>query len=192
MRVIAGRARRLQLKTVKGMSTRPTTDRIKETLFNMLQNDIEGCTFLDLYSGSGAIGIEALSRGAKKAVFVENNRDAIDCIKYNLRFTKLQEYGKVMENNVVTAMEILNKKNEKFDIVFMDPPYNNEIERETLKVISGLDIINEYSVVIVEAAIETDFSYTSDMGYKIIKEKIYKTNKHVFLKKNDDAVERYT
>lgn len=192
MRVIAGRARRLQLKTVKGMSTRPTTDRIKETLFNMLQNDIEGCTFLDLYSGSGAIGIEALSRGAKKAVFVENNRDAIDCIKYNLRFTKLQEYGKVMENNVVTAMEILNKRNEKFDIVFMDPPYNNEIERETLKVISGLDIINEYSVVIVEAAIETDFSYTSDMGYKIIKEKIYKTNKHVFLKKNDDAVERYT
>lgn len=192
MRVIAGRARRLQLKTVKGMSTRPTTDRIKETLFNMLQNDIEGCTFLDLYSGSGAIGIEALSRGAKKAVFVENNRDAIDCIKYNLRFTKLQEYGKVMENNVVTAMEILNKRNEKFDIVFMDPPYNNEIERETLKVISGLDIINEYSVVIVEAAIETDFSYTSDMGYKIIKEKIYKTNKHVFLRKNDDAVERYT
>ncbi len=192
MRVIAGRARRLQLKTVKGMSTRPTTDRIKETLFNMLQNDIEGCTFLDLYSGSGAIGIEALSRGAKKAVFVENNRDAIDCIKYNLRFTKLQEYGKVMENNVVTAMEILNKRNEKFDIVFMDPPYNNEIERETLKVILGLDIINEYSVVIVEAAIETDFSYTSDMGYKIIKEKIYKTNKHVFLKKNDDAVERYT
>ena len=161
MRVIAGRARRLQLKTVKGMSTRPTTDRIKETLFNMLQNDIEGCTFLDLYSGSGAIGIEALSRGAKK-------------------------------NNVVTAMEILNKRNEKFDIVFMDPPYNNEIERETLKVILGLDIINEYSVVIVEAAIETDFSYTSDMGYKIIKEKIYKTNKHVFLKKNDDAVERYT
>ena len=89
-------------------------------------------------------------------------------------------------------MEILNKRNEKFDIVFMDPPYNNEIERETLKVILGLDIINEYSVVIVEAAIETDFSYTSDMGYKIIKEKIYKTNKHVFLKKNDDAVERYT
>ena len=74
MRVIAGSARRLTLKTIEGMDTRPTTDRIKETLFNMIQNDIYGCTFLDLFSGSGAIGIEALSRGAKEAVFVEKNQ----------------------------------------------------------------------------------------------------------------------
>ena len=76
MRVIAGSARRLTLKTIEGMDTRPTTDRIKETLFNMIQNDIYGCTFLDLFSGSGAIGIEALSRGAKEAVFVEKNPKA--------------------------------------------------------------------------------------------------------------------
>ncbi|MBQ3665464.1 MAG: 16S rRNA (guanine(966)-N(2))-methyltransferase RsmD [Lachnospiraceae bacterium] len=183
MRVIAGSARRLQLKTVNGMNTRPTTDRIKETLFNMLQNDIEGCSFLDLYSGSGAIGIEALSRGAKRAVFVEKNKEAIQCIKYNLQFTKLQEYGNVMENNVLTALEILNKKKEMFDIIFMDPPYNMEIEKETLSYISGLNIMNKYSIIIVEASIETDFSYASDMGYDIVKEKIYKTNKHVFLKK---------
>ena len=183
MRVIAGSARRLQLKTVNGMNTRPTTDRIKETLFNMLQNDIEGCSFLDLYSGSGAIGIEALSRGAKRAVFVEKNKEAIQCIKYNLQYTKLQEYGNVMENNVLTAIEILNKKQEIFDIIFMDPPYNMEIEKETLSYISGLNIMNKYSIIIVEASIETDFSYASDMGYDIVKEKIYKTNKHVFLKK---------
>lgn len=85
MRVIAGSARRLTLKTIEGMDTRPTTDRIKETLFNMIQNDIYGCTFLDLFSGSGAIGIEALSRGAKEAVFVEKNPKAADCIRDNLK-----------------------------------------------------------------------------------------------------------
>ena len=80
MRVIAGKARRLPLKTVAGMDTRPTTDRIKETLFNMLQNDLEGCRFLDLFGGSGGIGIEALSRGAGEAVFVESDRKAAACI----------------------------------------------------------------------------------------------------------------
>ena len=89
MRVIAGTARRLQLKTIEGDGTRPTTDRIKETLFNMLQYDLAECRFLDLFSGSGAIGIEALSRGAKRAWFVENNPAAVKCIKENLQFTKL-------------------------------------------------------------------------------------------------------
>ena len=89
MRVIAGSARRLTLKTIEGMDTRPTTDRIKETLFNMIQNDIYGCTFLDLFSGSGAIGIEALSRGAKEAVFVEKNPKAADCIRDNLKAARL-------------------------------------------------------------------------------------------------------
>ena len=90
MRVIAGTARHLKLKTMEGMNTRPTTDRIKETLFNMLSFHVEGSRFLDLFSGSGAIGIEALSRGAKEAVFVENNRKAAGCIRDNLKFTRLE------------------------------------------------------------------------------------------------------
>ena len=89
MRVIAGTARSMPLKAAEGNNTRPTTDRIKETLFNILQADIPGCRFLDLYSGSGAIGIEALSRGARQAVFVENSRPAIAVIKDNLNFTAL-------------------------------------------------------------------------------------------------------
>ena len=121
MRVIAGSARRLQLKTVEGIGTRPTTDRIKETLFNMLQNDIEDCSFLDLFSGSGAIGIEALSRGAEYAVFVENNKNAVKCIKDNLMFTKLSDKARVIENSVLSAINILNG-NRVFDVVFMDPP----------------------------------------------------------------------
>ena len=91
MRVIAGTARHLKLKTIEGINTRPTTDRIKETLFNMLSYDVEGSRFLDLFSGSGAIGIEALSRGARAAVFVENNRKAARCIRENLEHTHLAE-----------------------------------------------------------------------------------------------------
>ncbi len=91
MRVIAGKARRLLLKTIDGLDTRPTTDRIKETLFNMIQTELPDCRFLDLFAGSGAIGIEALSRGASHAVFVEKNQKAADCIRENLKRTYLEE-----------------------------------------------------------------------------------------------------
>ena len=108
MRVIAGIARSMPLKAAEGDNTRPTTDRIKETLFNMLQSDIAGCRFLDLYSGSGAIGIEALSRGAKEAVLVENARQAIAVIKDNLTFTKLSPKAVVMEQDVLSAINRLS------------------------------------------------------------------------------------
>lgn len=184
MRVIAGTAKRLQLKTVKGDNTRPTTDRIKETLFNMLQNDIEGCRFLDLFSGSGAIGIEALSRGAKEAVFVENNKEAINCIKENLIFTKLVNSGIVMSYDVMTAISMLEGRNAKFDIVFMDPPYNKEIEKEVLDRLKQSEIIDSDTMIIVEASLNISFSYLRDMGYELFKEKKYKTNKHMFIYKN--------
>ena len=182
MRVIAGSARRLQLKTVEGIGTRPTTDRIKETLFNMLQNDIEDCSFLDLFRGRGAICIEALSRGAEYAVFVENNKNAVKCIKDNLMFTKLSDKARVIENSVLSAINILNG-NRVFDVVFMDPPYNKNIEKEILEKLIKSNIIDNKSLIISEASLDTDFSYVSDMGYEVIKEKLYKTNKHIFLKK---------
>ena len=181
MRVIAGTAKRLQLKTVKGMDTRPTTDRIKETIFNILQNDIIDCSFLDLFSGSGAIGIEALSRGANNVVFVENSKEAVVCIKENLRFTKLADSGIVMESSVLTAISMLESENRQFDIVFMDPPYNNNIEKEVLDRLKSSDIIHKDTIIVVEAALDTDFSYVSSMGYKIIREKKYKTNKHMIM-----------
>lgn len=182
MRVIAGKARRLQLKTIEGLNTRPTTDRIKETLFNMIHYNLEQCTFLDLFSGSGAIGIEALSRGAKKAYFVENDRKAIQCIKDNLDFTKLKENAVVVETSVETAISTLNNNNLYFDFVFMDPPYNHFHEKDVLECLKNTDLIDENSQIIVEASLETDFSYVEDLGYKIEKEKKYKTNKHIFLK----------
>ncbi len=183
MRVIGGSARRLQLKTIRGLNTRPTTDRIKETLFNMLMNDINDCVFLDLFSGSGAIGIEALSRGANSAVFVENNPEAVSCIKDNLNFTRLSDNAMVMNLNVLNAISILEREGKKFDIVFLDPPYDRDIERTVLDRMAYSDIIDENTLIIVEALLDTDFSYLGDMGYCIIKEKLYKTNKHVFMKK---------
>ena len=100
MRVIAGKARRLNLETLPGLDTRPTTDRIKETLFNILQADIPGASFLDLFAGSGAIGIEALSRGAENAVFVDKNPKACACIRRNLEFTRLPG-GSVLNINLI-------------------------------------------------------------------------------------------
>lgn len=182
MRVIAGKARHIQLKTVETMDTRPTTDRIKETLFNMIHNELCEATFLDLYSGSGAIGIEALSRGAAVTVFVENSRNAVKCIKENLQKTKLSDNANVMECDVLAAIRALDMKGKPFDFIFMDPPYNNEHEKNVLKALRETSLVDEYTTIIVEASLETEFDYLEEMGYKIIKRKEYKTNVHMFIR----------
>ena len=182
MRVIAGKARRLPLKTLPGADTRPTTDRIKETLFNILQPELLDCRFLDLFSGSGAIGIEALSRGARKAVFVEKNPKACACIRDNLAFTKLAPDGQVMNMDVLQALRSLEGEG-PFDCILMDPPYGMDLERSALEYLSGSALADENTLIIVEAELHTDFSYVEEMGYELTRSKEYKTNKHVFLHK---------
>lgn len=181
MRVIAGTARSLPLRCPEGRDTRPTTDRIKETLFNMLQADIPGCVFVDMFSGSGGIGIEALSRGAKKAYFIENAAPAIACIQDNLQFTKFTEQSVVLKQDAVSALHSIFEK--EADIVFMDPPYGQELEKQVLSVLSQCKYVTEDTIVIVEAELREDFSYVESLGFEITKEKKYKTNKHVFLRK---------
>lgn len=181
MRVIAGRARSLPLKSLPGLDTRPTTDRIKETLFNILQPIIPGCRFLDLFSGSGAIGIEALSRGAEYAVFVEKNLKACGCIKENLVFTKLLENGKILSMDVLLALHTLERE-DAFDCIFMDPPYEKGLERQALEYLARSSVADEDTLIVVEADIRTDFSYAEELGFMIARTKEYKTNKHVFLK----------
>ena len=183
MRVIAGSARRLLLKTIEGMDTRPTTDRIKETLFNMLNTQIPGCTFLDLFSGSGAIGIEALSRGAKQAFFVESNPEAVSCIRENLSRTHLEEGALVLSCDVISGLKKLEGRNPRFDIIFMDPPYNNELERQVLEYLKDSTVADKNTLIIVEADLQTDFSYVESLGYRQLRSKEYKTNKHVFLER---------
>ena len=182
MRIIAGTARSLPLKTIEGKDTRPTTDKTKETLFNVMQFDVPGAYFLDLFAGSGQIGLEALSRGAAHAVFVENSRKAASCIEDNIRFTKFDKVSKLMMTDAVTAVRTLEGKY-KFDIVFMDPPYNKELEKEVLIALSDSDILKDDTLIVVEASNDTDFDYLTEFGYEIVKEKIYKTNKHVFIKR---------
>lgn len=181
MRVIAGTARSLPLKTPEGMDTRPTTDRIKETLFNMLQVDLPGCVFVDMFSGSGGIGIEALSRGAKKAYFIENAPKAISCIQQNLSFTKMEDRAILLKQDACAGLNSIFEK--EVDIIFMDPPYEQEHEKNALTILRNAKYVTEDTKIIVEASLNTDFAYLEDMGFELIREKKYKTNKHVFIRK---------
>lgn len=186
MRVIAGSARRLLLKTPEGMDTRPTTDRIKETLFNMLQPEIPGCHFLDLFSGSGAIAIEALSRGAAEAVLIENQPQAISCIRQNLSSTHLEERAAVMEGDVFDCLKKLDTRHEPFEIIFMDPPYHHGLERQVLRLLRDSSLLDSHTRIIIEASKDTDFSWLDQEGYELIRDKEYKTNRHVFAARKEE------
>lgn len=181
MRVIAGTARRLPLKVPEGMGTRPTTDRVKETLFNMLQPYLADCVFIDLFSGSGGIGIEALSRGARHAYFVENGRNAFACIQHNVAFTKMEDRATLLKQDVFGTLPFIHEK--EADIIFMDPPYGEGHEKKALDILAKQPYVTENTLLIAEAELSEDFSFTDELGYFIEKEKRYKTNKHVFLRK---------
>ena len=182
MRVIAGTARSLPLKTPEGMDTRPTTDRIKETLFNMLQTKIGGSVFVDLFSGSGGIGIEALSRGATKAYFVEYDKKALTCIKENLSFTKFLPQATVINADACSAIDRIG---EEADIIFMDPPYESGLDVAVLRLLKDAKCVTEDTMVIVEASIDRDLADFENCGFFVSREKKYKTNKHVFLYKEN-------
>ena len=150
MRIIAGTARSLPLKTIEGLETRPTTDKIKETLFNMLQNDVPGCYFLDLFAGSGQIGLEAISRGALYAVFIENNRKAAKCIEDNIAFTKFTKESRLLTTDVISGISSLEGKY-TFDIIFMDPPYCQVDEiYQLLEMISEKEILAVHGKLVIE------------------------------------------
>ncbi len=182
MRIIAGTARSLPLKSIEGRDTRPTTDRIKETLFNILQSDIAGSSFLDLFAGSGQIGLEALSRGASHAVFVENNKKACACIEENIRFTRFTPSSRLLAMEVLSALRTL-EGTDTFDCIFMDPPYRSGLEQEALTYLSSSGLLSENGVIVIETAMDTDISYVEDLGFVITREKKYKTNKHIFVAK---------
>lgn len=181
MRVIAGTARSLRLKTPEGMDTRPTTDRIKETLFNMLQPYLNEALFLDLFSGSGGIGIEALSRGARHAYFVESEKKALSCILENLQFTRLGDRATVLKTDVYSALYGIHEK--EADIIFMDPPYDCGHERRTLAVLRELPWVTENTLIVIETSLQSDLSWLEEVGFSLVKEKRYKTNCHLFCRR---------
>lgn len=182
MRVIAGSARRLLLKSPEGLDTRPTTDRIKETLFNMLMPNLPDAVFIDLFSGSGGIGIEALSRGANKAYFVENNKKAVACITENLEHTHLSDRAVVLRQDVFAALR--GSIRDTADIIFLDPPYQQEYDRKVLELLRDAAFVTDDTLIVVEASATTSFDYVDTLGFVVEKSKQYKTNKHVFIKRN--------
>lgn len=148
MRIISGKARGTNLYTLKGNQTRPTLDRTKESLFNILQNDIQDCVFLDLFSGSGAIGLEAASRGAKKVILCDKSKDAIKIIQKNIEKTHSEKEAKCYN---LDFKELLQTKiHEKMDIIFIDPPYETNFACQAVKTILENNLLKEDSIVIIE------------------------------------------
>jgi 16S rRNA (guanine(966)-N(2))-methyltransferase RsmD len=147
MRVITGKARGVQLKTPDGMLTRPTTDRVKEALFSIIHFEIPGARVLDLFGGTGQLGIEALSRGAKSAVFVDAGEAACKLIRENLKRTKFEQEGKVVRSDY---LDYLKRTRERFDIIFLDPPYAEVFLENALKQITEIDILRSGGIIIAE------------------------------------------
>jgi 16S rRNA (guanine(966)-N(2))-methyltransferase RsmD len=147
MRVITGSARGIQLKTPEGMVTRPTTDRVKEAMFSIIHFDIPGAKVLDLFGGTGQLGIEALSRGAKSAVFVDAGEPACRLIRENLKRTKLEQQGKVVRSDYLAYLE---RTNEQFDIVLLDPPYAEVFLENALNKITEIDILRTGGIIVAE------------------------------------------
>ena len=152
MRVITGTARGRRLKELQGMETRPTTDRVKEGLFNIIQFDIEGRRVLDLFAGTGQLGIEALSRGAAHATFVDQRRDAVALIRDNLRITELSDQARVVQGE---SLAFLGSVREKFDLVFLDPPYGGDLLEKALETVVQFDILSGHGIIICESYVDT-------------------------------------
>lgn len=171
MRVITGTARGVQLKTPEGMLTRPTTDRVKEALFSIIHFEIPGASVLDLFGGTGQLGIEALSRGAQNAVFVDAREDACKLIRKNLKRTKLEQNGRVVRSDY---LDYLNCCRENFNIILLDPPYAEVFLENALKRITEIDILQSNGIIVTERPLGKELPWEFD-GY--VRSKDYKYGK---------------
>lgn len=169
MRVITGKARGVQLKTPDGMLTRPTTDRVKEALFSIIHFEIPGARVLDLFGGTGQLGIEALSRGAKKAVFVDAREDACKLIRENLTRTKLNQDAQVVRSDY---LQYLDRCKDCFEIILLDPPYAEVFLENALKRITEIDILETNGIIVAERPVGKELPWEFD-GYRRSKDYKY-------------------
>ena len=168
MRVITGSARGIPLKAPEGLQTRPTADRVKEALFSIIQFEISGAKVLDLFGGSGQLGIEALSRGAKSAVFVDAGESACKIIKENLKQCKLESQSTVIKCDY---MEFLKRNRAQYNIIFLDPPYAEVFLENALKCITEIDILQSNGIIVAERPLGKELpgdypGYTRSKDYK--------------------------
>ena len=150
MRIISGTSKGRKLVTPRSQSLRPTSDRVKESMFNILQDDIVGKVVLDLFAGTGNLGIEALSRGAKKTIFVEKGRQALRLIQRNLTQFGLEERSEILPKDANRAIGILKQKGESFDLILMDPPYQKGLIQKTLMKLNSHQIYHKDSILVIE------------------------------------------
>ncbi len=150
MRVISGVARGTKLNSIDSTDTRPTLDRVKEALFNIIQNIIDDSIVLDLFAGSGAIGIECISRGAKKAYFCEKSHEAVKMIRQNIEKTRFTDKSEILQQDYKKALKNYSVRNIKFDIVFLDPPYKKDIAVDAVQDIIELGLLEKNGVIIIE------------------------------------------
>lgn len=171
MRVIAGTSKGTKLNSIDDLSTRPTLDRVKEPLFSIIQNHLQGANVLDLFAGSGALGIECLSRGSEKCVFCDKSPKAIQMIKQNIEKTKMQNKSTILTQDYKKCLEMLN---EKFDIIFIDPPYSKDIAVDAIKRILDLKLLNKEGIIILE----TDEEEREKRELEKVKIEVYDVRKY--------------
>lgn len=167
MRVISGKVRGLKLNTPKNEDVRPTTDRVKESLFNMINAYIMDSDILDLFAGTGSLGIECLSRGSNRCVFVDKSKESIDIVKSNIKKARMDEQSTIMNIDFKNAIKTLGNKNERFDVIFMDPPYYKNMFIDALSAIDENNLIKDDGIIVVEH--DTKNSFPDNIG------KLYKS-----------------
>ena len=181
MRITAGRFKNKQVKTIESALIRPTLSKIRESIFNVLQNEIEEASFLDLFAGSGIVGIEAASRGAKEVVFIEKNPKHYKLLKENL--SGLSFENKTFLGDTTNILEKFEEN--RFDIIFSDPPYKTDLNNKILEIISRKNILKKGGILILECNKEENFSKQIEItGFEIIKEKSYGDTKVIYLTRN--------
>ena len=182
MRIISGRARGTKLYTLEGQNTRPTLDRVKESLFNIIQNELKDKIFLDLFSGSGAIGLEAVSRGARKAILCDDSKKASEIIKKNIEKTHLEKFVELYNESYDKV--ITYNIREKIDIIYIDPPYETNLVYESIKLILEKELIKNESLIIIETDQEERILESlKNLNIKIVDKRKYGRAHLIFLKK---------
>ena len=182
MRVISGKARGTKLFSLDGEKTRPTLDRVKESVFNIIQNEINESVFLDLFSGSGAISIEAASRGAKKVIACDKSKDAVRIIKRNIEKTHMEEKISVYNDDYQECLKKI--KNTKFNLIYLDPPYKTDYALKAIRLILELNLIDNNSIIIVETDDEEILNKIEKENIQIIDKRKYGRALITFIKNN--------
>ncbi|MGI6180654.1 MAG: 16S rRNA (guanine(966)-N(2))-methyltransferase RsmD [Agathobaculum sp.] len=183
MRVVSGSARGCRLQPVPGMNTRPTTDRVKENIFNLIQEHVRGARVLDLFAGTGQLGIEALSRGAQHCDFVESGRAAYDIVCKNVQAARVQERASLHKKDAGDFLSHVSAG--QFDLIFLDPPYGGKILENALMQIERFDILSANGIIICESAIEDRFAH----AFETVRERRYGATLITVLRRRDGGTD---